>query len=83
MVRPSVVVADGDGRRVVVGDAQRPMVRVIGEDDSAVAELVDQGCCINRTGHLGTTRFPPPVLAELARRMPMAARCGRIWSSRT
>ena len=54
----SVVVADGDGRQVAVTDVQGPAVRVVGDDDAADAELVDQGRCIGGAGHLAGTAVP-------------------------
>jgi hypothetical protein len=48
-----IVLADGDGQHVVVTGAQGPLVRVVSEEDSAGAELVDQGCRTVRAGQLG------------------------------
>jgi hypothetical protein len=79
-----VVLADGY-RHIVVACAQGPVVRVIGEDDVADAELVDQVCCTGRAGHLAGTGVSAAQFAYAAgeSRMERAARCGRIWSSRT
>jgi len=48
----------------VVAGAQCPVVRVVGEDNAAGAELVDQGCCIGRAGHLGRTAIPAARIAS-------------------
>jgi hypothetical protein len=53
-----VVLADGDRRRVVGTGAQGPAVWVVGEDDAADAELVDQGCCIGLAGYLSEAAVP-------------------------
>jgi hypothetical protein len=70
-----VAFADDDGQCVVTAGARGPAARIVGEDDAAGAELVNEGRRIGRAGHLGP--------AEPASRMARAARCGRIWSSRT
>jgi hypothetical protein len=57
---------------------------VIGEDDAAGTQLVDQACRAGGAGHLARALFPQSSsLMPPASRMPVAARCGRIWSSRT
>ena len=44
----SAVLANRDGRRVLVTGAQGLVARVVGEDDAAGAQLVDQSCRISR-----------------------------------
>jgi hypothetical protein len=75
---------DGDRRRVVTTDAPGPAGRVVGENGAVGTELVDQGRGIIRAGQLRQTGFCPVRFpAGPARRMAMAARYGRIGSSRT
>src|SRR6266496_2828435 len=83
VVPVSVVLADGDGWRVVAAGAQGLVLRVVGQDDAFGAELVDQGCRTVRASHLSQAAVPVTGCpGRLASRMAIAARCGRIWSSR-
>src|SRR5580658_9885900 len=87
----SVFLAD-DYRRVLVTGAQGPVVRVIGEDDAADAELVDQVCCTVRAGHLAGTGVRAAQFADAAgeqdgdggqvRQDLVLAHVGVRWSSR-
>ena len=52
LVPVSAVLADDDGRRVVVTGTQGPAIRVVSQDDAVGAELVDQDCRIGRAGYL-------------------------------
>jgi hypothetical protein len=65
LVPVSVALADGHCCIVVTG-AQGSVVRVIGEDDAADAELVDQGCRVGGTGHLARAAFPAAQFADVA-----------------
>ena len=80
----SVILADGDGRRVVVADAQGPVLRVVYEDGAVGAELVDQSCRIRRSGQLGRIAVPVAQFADAAVEQDgEGGQVGRIWSSRT
>lgn len=73
--------ADGDRRLVLAADPQGSAVRIVRQDGAVSVELADQRGRAVRAGQLRLAAVPG--LAAAARRMAIAARCGRIWSSRT
>ena len=58
-VSASGILTDDDRRRVVTPGAERPVVRVMGEDNAVGAQLVDQHRCTGRAGHLSNAAAPP------------------------
>src|ERR1017187_3752212 len=57
-VSASGIRTDDDRRRVVPPGAERPVVRVIGEDNAIGAQLVDQRRRTGRAGHLSNAAAP-------------------------
>jgi hypothetical protein len=75
MTRSAVVIAHGDGRRVVVADAHGPVLRVGCKDGAVGAELVDQSCRIRRSGQLDPAFGQvPPLHPRRHRILPVLSR---------